>query len=200
MRQKSMCYDAKNVHNHQLRSRTKLPKDISRQESAHMLQKKNIHHTTPRLKSTCSLHKTFTTSKYVHNTHPKTFQDRKMHDCVMYMSAAADNFQSCLQCTVGHYRYSLKFLMLKFTRRIAFFPIAIFLILFGSIMLNQHKETLTLFLIEKQLKKWLNVNVFSVTHRQSIFFLDHAQHTLLKGLSTQRVWHSKSTDTLPSRD
>ena len=55
--------------------------------------------------------------------------------------------------------------MIKLTRRIGFFSIAI---LFGSIMLNQQEETFTPFLTEKLLKKWLGVNVFSVTHRQSI--------------------------------
>ena len=213
----------KNVHNHQLRSRTKLSKGISRQESAHMLQK-SIHHTTPKHFKTGKC--TYASKKHSQHYY-KTFQDQKAHVRFtkhsqlqnMFTTITQKHFKTekcmtvwcaCLlwqilsslvySVLIGHYRYSLKFLMLKFTRRIAFFPIAIFLILFGSIMLNQHEETLTLFLTEKQLKKWLNVNVFSVTHRQSIFFLDHVQHTLLKGLSTQRVWHSKSTDILPSRD
>ena len=44
---------------------------------------------------------------------------------------------------IVHCSYRLKFLMLKVTRRIASFPIAIFIVSFGSIMFKQHDDILS---------------------------------------------------------
>ena len=90
-----MCYASKNVHNCQLRSQN-FPKTFL-DRKVHICFIKTFTKTKKHMFAS----QTFTTPKYVHNTHPKTFQDRKMHDCVMCMCmcAAADTFQSCLQCT-----------------------------------------------------------------------------------------------------
>jgi len=34
----------------------------------------------------------------------------------------------------------------------------------------------------------------------AVVLLDHSKHTVLKGLSTQRVWYGACADVLPSRD
>ena len=44
---------------------------------------------------------------------------------------------------IVHCSYRLKFLMINILWRIAFFPIAIFIVSFGSIMFNQHDDTLS---------------------------------------------------------
>ena len=49
-------------------------------------------------------------------------------------------------------------------------------------------------------KNHLGVALFLTAVFLAVILLDHVQHALLKGLSTQRVWHCACAYALPSRD